>query len=60
MGVVVAVGEGGEKSWKKSSVIRIEVGIKKVTSRFVMIGSETNGCEVAGVSSSSFWTCSGI
>lgn len=53
-------GDGGAKSWKNSSVIGIEVGIEKITSRFVVIGSESLRCEVATTSLCSCWTRSGL
>lgn len=60
IGVVVAVGEGGVKYWKKSSVIGVEVGIKKVTSWFIVIGSETVGRKDTPISYVSRWSCSGL
>lgn len=46
MGVVIAVGEGGEKSWKNSSVMGTKVGIEKDTSGLVRVGE---GCETKDV-----------
>lgn len=52
MGVeIVEVGEGTEKSYKKSSLIGTEVGIENVTLGLVVICSETIGYEVSEVSS---------
>lgn len=49
IGVVVVGGEGGEKSWKKSSLIGTEVGTENVISGLVVDGSEMIGCKVSAV-----------